>query len=110
MLIIGVAYGIFYTGIMSTRKQLESVSHMEAIKTILPIDYSAGQLNLVELRMMEIQKIMGMEDMHRVLLDTALSKDPNCMLYTANPIVQTRILFDSDYYHRYNSTTSYSHF
>jgi len=100
MLIIATSYGVFYTGITSYKQTLESVSNMEAIKTILPVAYSDSQMNLIELRMMEISKIMGNEDLHRVMLDTALSKDPNCMLYTANPILPTRILFDPDYFHR----------
>mmetsp|Transcript_26443 Transcript_26443/g.23391 ORF Transcript_26443/g.23391 Transcript_26443/m.23391 type:complete len:170 (-) Transcript_26443:351-860(-) len=34
------------------------------------------------------------------MLDTALSRNPNGLNYTGNPVLVTRVLFDKDYYHR----------
>lgn len=100
MLIIAIAYCVFFFGIKEQRKKLEVVSHMEAIKTVMPVEYSMNQMDLIEMRLFEIRSIMGIEDLHRIMLDTAISKNANCMLYTANPVLPSRVLFDTDYFHR----------
>jgi len=100
LMITAFAYGVFYYGINSQIKSMESISNMEALKTMLPQDLTEDQMERLEMKMMEIQMVLGDDTLHRVMLDTALSRNPNGLLYTANPVVSSRVLFDKDYYIR----------
>ena len=80
---------------------MESISNMEALKTKLPLhEMTEEEIENLDLKMMEIQNILGDQALLRIMLDTALSRNPNGLNYTANPVLVSRVLFDSDYYHR----------
>jgi len=80
---------------------MEAIPNMEALKTMLPLhEMSEEDIENLDLKMIEIQQVLGNNALLRIMLDTALSKNPNGLNYTANPVLVSRVLFDRDYYHR----------
>jgi len=101
LMFTALAYGVFFVGINNQATVMESISNMEALKTMLPLhEMTEEEIENLDLKMMEIQNILGDQALLRIMLDTALSRNPNGLNYTANPVLVSRVLFDSDYYHR----------
>jgi hypothetical protein len=45
---------------------------------------------MLEIRLIQIQYVLGKEDFLRVLIDLLASKNPRTLLHTANPVIFLR--------------------
>jgi hypothetical protein len=70
---------------------------MEALKTSLPLGMKLKEIEKIEMQLMTIYNLLGMDAMSRLMLDTCIQRSGRALTYTSNPVMQIRSLFDKDY-------------
>lgn len=99
MLVI-IAYIAYYFVVDFLYSYNESSSNIELVKSTLPNNADGGQYNVLEIRFMEIARILGYDTQYRIMVDMAVTRNPNALLYTASAAIPSRKLFDKDYFQR----------
>jgi hypothetical protein len=94
------AYFSFYVIISFIYSHSEALSSVEIVKSIMANNIENETNNVMEMRMLEVRRVLGLDALYRMLIDLAVTRNPNCLLYTASPIIPSRVLFDKEYFYR----------
>eukprot|EP00347_Sterkiella_histriomuscorum_P017301 403349913 len=100
LFITAFAYFLFQKASISNTRNQEIESSIELIKSTLNLGANIDELNKIETQLQQIQDILGIDALNRIMLDAAIMKDYKCLYLTANPILHSRRLFDSEYDYR----------
>lgn len=96
-----VSYMVFYIVCDFVYSYKESNSNIDLIKMTMDQNSGSEQFGVLEVRFLEIARILGYDTVYRIMVDMAVTKNINSLLYTASPTIPTRVLFDREYFYRY---------